>query len=107
MSYRTSRSPVTGAELLSMLERTRRVDRYLDALLSDRRPPRHAPSPGDLDAIAAAIELCSVRPHAGMPDPRFIERLERRLRSVTQGELGRRRRIPTRPRDGMVDADVL
>lgn len=86
-----------------MVGRTRRVDRYVDALLSDRRPPRRAPSRDDLDAITAAIELASARPQAGMPDPRFVERLERQLREQVQGELER----PAVSRRGLLHAGAL
>jgi nitrite reductase/ring-hydroxylating ferredoxin subunit len=65
---------------------TRRVSRYVDALLCDRRPPRGAPDPDDLRALALAIDLVSARPQAGMPHPRFVERLEAQLREQTQGE---------------------
>jgi cytochrome b6-f complex iron-sulfur subunit len=69
-----------------MTRSTRRVSRHVDALLAERRPPRRAPDPDDLTALSVAIALCSARPQAGMPDPRFVERLEGRLREQTQGE---------------------
>ena len=69
-----------------MNRRTRRVSRYVDALLCDRRPPGGAPDPDDLGALAVAIDLVSARPQAGMPHPRFVGRLEARLREQTQGE---------------------
>jgi nitrite reductase/ring-hydroxylating ferredoxin subunit len=69
-----------------MNRRTRRVSRYVDALLCDRRPPAGAPDPDDVGALAVAIDLVSARPQAGMPHPRFVGRLEARLREQTQGE---------------------
>jgi cytochrome b6-f complex iron-sulfur subunit len=72
-----------------MNRRTRRVSRYVDALLCDRRPPDGAPDPDDLGALAVAIDLVSARAQAGMPHPRFVGRLEARLREQTQGELRR------------------
>jgi cytochrome b6-f complex iron-sulfur subunit len=68
---------------------TRRVSHYVDALLRDRRPPRHAPDPDDLLVLTTAITLSGARPQAGMPDPRFVERLEGRLREQVQGEFRR------------------
>jgi nitrite reductase/ring-hydroxylating ferredoxin subunit len=76
--------------------RIRRVGRYVDALLRDRRPPRAAVDPDDLEALAAAIELSSARPQAGMPDPRFVERLEGRLREHTDGDFPVHRRVTRR-----------
>jgi nitrite reductase/ring-hydroxylating ferredoxin subunit len=72
-----------------MDRRTRRVNRYVDALLRDQRPSGGAPDPDDLGALTVAIDLVSARPHAGMPHPRFVERLEARLREQTQGEFRR------------------
>jgi hypothetical protein len=72
-----------------MDRRTRRVSRYVDALLGDRRPPGVAPDPDDLGALAVAIDLVSTRPQAGLPHPRFVERLETVLREQTQGEFRR------------------
>ena len=69
-----------------MDRRTRHVSRYVEALLADRRPPRGAADPDDLGAMAAAIDLVSERSRAGMPHPRFVERLGTRLREQTQGE---------------------
>jgi cytochrome b6-f complex iron-sulfur subunit len=72
-----------------MDRRTRRVSRYVDALLRDRRPTGRTPNPDDLGALAVAIDLVSTRAQAGMPHPRFVERLEARLREQTQGEFRR------------------
>jgi len=87
-----------------MDRRTRHLDRYVDALLGDRRPSHGAPDPDDLDALAAAIDLVSARPQAGMPRPRFVERLEARLREQTQGEF---RRGPEMSRRGLLLAGGL
>jgi len=84
--------------------RIRRVGRYVDALLRDRRPPRAAVDPDDLEALAAAIELSSARPQAGMPDPRFVERLEGRLREHTDGDFPVHRRVTRR---GLLQAGGL
>jgi cytochrome b6-f complex iron-sulfur subunit len=79
-----------------MDRRTRRVSRYVDALLGDRRPPGIAPDPDDLGALAVAIDLVSTRPQAGLPHPRFVERLETVLREQTQGEFRRDRELSRR-----------
>jgi nitrite reductase/ring-hydroxylating ferredoxin subunit len=84
--------------------RIRRVTGYVEALLRDRRPPRSGQDPDDLDALAAAIDLSSARPQAGMPDPRFVERLEARLREHAGGEVPAERRITRR---GLLQASGL
>ncbi len=70
-----------------MSRRVRRVAAYVDALLRNRRPPRGRQDPDDLEAVAAAIELSAARPQAGLPDPRFVERLEARLREHAGGDV--------------------
>jgi nitrite reductase/ring-hydroxylating ferredoxin subunit len=67
--------------------RVRRVAAYVDALLRNRRPPRARQDADDLEALAAAIELSAARPQAGLPDPRFVERLEGRLREHAGGDV--------------------
>ena len=65
----------------------RRVDGWIDDLLDDRSPQHlRGGDDEDLEALAAAIELRSATPGAGMPDPHFVERLHRRLAQDTQGE---------------------
>jgi len=56
------------------------VTGFVDDLLRRRRPRRFQASPEELEALAAAAELAPARPGADLPDPRFVERLERRLR---------------------------
>lgn len=87
-----------------MSRRIRRVTRYVDALLRDRRPPGAAQDADDLDALAAAIDLASDRPQAGMPDPRFVERLEARLREHAGGDVRMDRRMTRR---GLLQAGGL
>ena len=75
----------------------RRVDRWVDDLLHDRSPRRLRQGDAeDLEALAAAIELRSATPGAGMPDPHFVERLHRRLAQDTQGESLPRVRVSRR-----------
>ncbi|HEY8643445.1 MAG TPA: Rieske (2Fe-2S) protein [Candidatus Dormibacteraeota bacterium] len=57
-----------------------RVAAYLDRMLARRRPPRFKATAEELEAIAAAAALASAQPGADLPDPRFVERLGRRLR---------------------------
>ncbi len=65
----------------------RRVDRWVDDLNRDRSPRRvRGAAAEDLEALAAAIELRSAAPGAGLPDPHFVEGLHRRLAQETQGE---------------------
>ena len=70
-----------------MNRRFRRVDRWVDDLLHDRRLRRQrGADKEDLEALAAAIELRSAAPGSGLPDPRFVENLHRRIARETQGE---------------------
>jgi hypothetical protein len=64
----------------------RHVGRYVGVLIGDGRPPRGAQDPDDLAAVEAAIDLVSARPQAGLPSPRFVARLEARIREQAQGE---------------------
>lgn len=79
-----------------MSRRIRRVARYVDALLRNRRPPRARQDADDLEALATAIELSASRPQAGLPDPRFVERLEGRLREHVGGDVPARQRLSRR-----------
>ncbi|HET9051219.1 MAG TPA: Rieske (2Fe-2S) protein [Candidatus Dormibacteraeota bacterium] len=80
-----------------MTRRGRRVDRWVDDLLHDRSPRGlRGADPEDLDALSAAIELRTATPGSGMPDPRFVENLHRRLARETQGEALPRPRLSRR-----------
>jgi nitrite reductase/ring-hydroxylating ferredoxin subunit len=57
-----------------------RVTRFVDDLLKRRRPARFRATSEELEALAAATELASLKAGADLPDPRFVERLEGRLR---------------------------
>jgi nitrite reductase/ring-hydroxylating ferredoxin subunit len=52
----------------------------VDDLLKRRRPRRFKATPEELEALKAAAELAPLRAGADLPDPRFVERLEHRLR---------------------------
>lgn len=57
-----------------------RVSRFVDDLLRRRRPRRYKATSEELQALEAAAELAPLRAGADLPDPRFVERLEHRLR---------------------------
>jgi cytochrome b6-f complex iron-sulfur subunit len=57
-----------------------RVSGFVDDLLKRRRPRRFKATPEELEALSAAAELAPLRAGADLPDPRFVERLEQRLR---------------------------
>ena len=75
-----------------MSRRTRRVGRWLDDLLHNRRPHGFRGADEEKDVLAAAIDLRSASAGAGLPDPQFVEQLRRRLARDTQGEVS-----PARP----------
>jgi hypothetical protein len=67
-----------------------RVNDLVDRLLADERFPCYQASPAELEAIRVAIWLRAARPGSALPDPAFLERLGRKLRSQ-YGELERAR----------------
>jgi nitrite reductase/ring-hydroxylating ferredoxin subunit len=66
---------------------SRRINRWVDALLGDRSPRRLRGREEEADVLRAAIELRAAAPGAGMPDQRFVDELHRRLAVETQGAL--------------------
>ncbi len=66
----------------------RRVGRFVEDLLRNRRPRRFRASPEELQAMRAAVSLRAARVGADLPDPVFVDRLGRRLRRELGGELG-------------------
>ena len=58
-----------------------RVNDLVDRLLANKRFPHHRASPDELEAIRVAIWLRTSRPGSQLPDPAFLERLGRKLRS--------------------------
>ncbi|TMC13521.1 MAG: Rieske (2Fe-2S) protein [Chloroflexi bacterium] len=64
----------------------RRVGRFVEDLLRNRRPRRFRATPEELAAMRAAAELRSARLGADLPDPVFVDRLGRRLREELSGE---------------------
>jgi nitrite reductase/ring-hydroxylating ferredoxin subunit len=75
-----------------MSRRTRQVSRWIDDLLHERSPRRFRKAEEDAKVLAAAIDLRSASPGAGLPDPQFVESLRQRLARDTQGE------VPMAPR---------
>ncbi len=57
-----------------------RVSRFVDDLIGRRRPRRFKATAEELEALKAAAELAPLRAGAELPAPRFVERLEHRLR---------------------------
>jgi nitrite reductase/ring-hydroxylating ferredoxin subunit len=68
----------------------RRIARFVEDLLRNRRPRRFRATPEELAAMRAAAELRASRLGADLPDPAFVDRLGRRLREELGGEPGGR-----------------
>jgi len=68
----------------------RRVGRFVEDLLRNRRPRRFRATADELAAMRAAAELRASRPGADLPDPFFVDRLGRRLREELTGDAGGR-----------------
>jgi cytochrome b6-f complex iron-sulfur subunit len=68
----------------------RRIARFVEDLLRNRRPRRFRATPEELAAMRAAAELRAARLGADLPDPLFVDRLGRRLREELTGEPGAR-----------------
>ncbi|HEY8837166.1 MAG TPA: Rieske (2Fe-2S) protein [Dehalococcoidia bacterium] len=79
-----------------MSRRIRRVSRWIDDLLHDRGPRGFRRAEEGAKVLAAAIELRSASPGAGLPDPQFVESLQQRLARDTQGEVPRASRVSRR-----------
>jgi nitrite reductase/ring-hydroxylating ferredoxin subunit len=58
---------------------TRRITRFVDALLRNRRPRHFAPDTEDIAAMRAAIELTAAQPGASLPSSAFVAELHQRL----------------------------
>ena len=67
-----------------MRRRKQPVDAYLDAVVRDRRPPRFPAADDEARAMLAAAALKAGQPGADSPDPRFVEKLESRLRKAME-----------------------
>ena len=62
----------------------RRLSRYVEALLKDRRPPQ-APAGNDLPAMQLAARLRAEHPGSADPSPEFVDDLARKLRAQQAG----------------------
>ena len=69
----------------------KRVGRFVDALLRNRRPRRFRALPEELDAMRVAIRLRASRTGADLPDPTFVDKLGQRLREELSGKPVHRR----------------
>ena len=72
-----------------------RVERFVDALVRDRRPRRWKADADEAHMLQTAAALRAGRPDTSTPDPGFVDDLARRLRRAADEELspaGRRRR---------------
>jgi cytochrome b6-f complex iron-sulfur subunit len=56
-----------------------RLDRYLEAVRADRRPPAFVPTDDEATMMTAAITLAAARPDGTSPRPAFVEELRARL----------------------------
>lgn len=68
-----------------MARQVRRVARYVDALLRDRRPPRLSPDEQELGALRQANAMSSLRPSSDSPNREFVTTLRRRLEGQMDG----------------------
>jgi nitrite reductase/ring-hydroxylating ferredoxin subunit len=77
-----------------------RFERYLDTLLSDRRPsPDDVTDANEAEMARMAAELSAAAlPRAADPDPAFIEQLRLRMRQADQGIASVQVPPPVRPR---------
>jgi cytochrome b6-f complex iron-sulfur subunit len=68
-----------------------RVSRFVDDLLKRRRPARFKATSEELEALTAATELAPLKAGVDLPDPRFVARLEDRLRQELEDPPARSR----------------
>ncbi|HEY2703418.1 MAG TPA: Rieske (2Fe-2S) protein [Candidatus Dormibacteraeota bacterium] len=69
----------------------RRVRRFVDALLRDRRPPRFEADPEDARLLQVAASLRGARTATDLPSAEFVSGLEAELREQLEPAPGRRR----------------
>ena len=79
-----------------MSRRSRRVARWVDDVLHNRRPRSFRGAEDEKDVLAAAIDLRSGAAGAGLPDPQFVDALRHRLARETQGEVAPTRHLSRR-----------
>jgi cytochrome b6-f complex iron-sulfur subunit len=77
------------------MSRDRRIRRFVDALLRDRRPPRFDADPEEARLLQVATSLRGARTATDLPSADFVSGLERRLRDELDADV-RTRREPSR-----------
>jgi nitrite reductase/ring-hydroxylating ferredoxin subunit len=80
------------------IEAADRFDRYLDALVEDRRPsPEDITGTDEARMAGTAAELAGATAARDAPDPAFVEQLRRRMRQADAGIASLRERPPFSP----------
>jgi cytochrome b6-f complex iron-sulfur subunit len=70
-----------------MSKADRRLTRFINALIANRRPPR-SPAGDDSAAMQAATRLRAAHPGGSTPSPAFVDNLARQLRDASDHEPG-------------------
>ena len=70
-----------------MSKADRRLARFVQALIANRRPPR-SPAGDDSAAMQVATRLRAAHPGGSTPSPAFVDNLARRLREASDHEPG-------------------
>jgi nitrite reductase/ring-hydroxylating ferredoxin subunit len=70
-----------------MSKADRRLTRFINALIANRRPPR-SPAGDDSAAMQAATRLRAAHPGGSTPSPAFVDNLARQLRDASEREPG-------------------
>lgn len=78
------------------MSRDRRLRRFVDAVLRDRRPPRFEADAEEARMLQAAASLRGARPAGDLPSVEFVRGLEQRLRAELEAPTAPRREQPTR-----------
>jgi cytochrome b6-f complex iron-sulfur subunit len=70
-----------------MSKADRRLSRFVQALISNRRPPR-TPAEDDSGAMQVAARLRAANPGGSTPSPAFVDKLARQLREASEHDPG-------------------
>jgi nitrite reductase/ring-hydroxylating ferredoxin subunit len=70
-----------------MSKADRRLSRFVQALISNRRPPR-TPAEDDSAAMQVAARLRAANPGGSTPSPAFVDKLARQLREASEHDPG-------------------
>jgi len=70
-----------------MSKADRRLTRFINALIANRRPPR-SPAGDDSAAMQVATRLRAAHPGGSTPSPAFVDHLSRKLRDASEAESG-------------------